>query len=288
MLFVDNEKFNLGQEELDQLRAVFPEFIAKKRPVSISYVDHKVSKLQTNNPTMPWVTSKPTVGIMLVCNWIDEETGTEREIRYTETAPKYLADGRKNFGAKNLVIDSSFRFLPEKHKELLWFCYNFGTSFENSLADNKNPVFKFSMPEKEAKQRTSVVFKDAKAKAAIGDLSKAQLIELSKNIGLNISSETAKDLVLSYIYDAMNSSEQIRIKLYEMFATSEISKISDMLQEAWNLDLIMPSSDGEKTVVIVEEKEVVLADLPIDDLDSIAEFLVKDKKALDLLQKAMS
>ena len=288
MLFIDNEKFNLGQEELDQLRAVFPEFITKKRPVSISYVDNKISKLQTNNPAMPWVTSKPTVGIMLVCNWIDEETGTEREIRYTETAPKYLADGRKTFGAKNLVIDSSFRFLPEKHKELLWFCYNFCTSFENSLADNKNPVFKFSMPEKEAKQRTNVVFKDAKAKAAIGDLSKAQLIELSKNIGLNVSSDTAKDLVLSYIYDAMNSSEQTRIKLYEMFATSETSKISDMLQEAWNLDLIMPSSDGEKTVVIVEEKEVVLADLPIDDLDSIAEFLVKDKKALALLQKAMS
>lgn len=288
MLFIDNEKFNLGQEELDQLRAIFPEFITKKRPVSISYVDSKVSKLQTNNPSMPWVTSKPTVGIMLIYNWVDEETGTEREVRYTENAPKYLADGRKSFGAKNLVIDSSFTFLPEKHKELLWFCYNFGTSFENSLAENKNPVFKFSMPEKEAKQRTSVVFKDAKAKAAIGDLSKSKLVDLGKSIGINVSSDTAKDLILSYIYDAMSSSEQIRIKLYDMFATSETSKISDMLEQAWNLDLIMPSSDGEKTVVIVEEKEVVLAELPIDDLDAIAEFLVKDKKALDLLQKAMS
>lgn len=288
MLFVDNEKFNLGQDEIDQLRAVFPEFITKKRPVSISYVDNKVSKLQTNNPTMPWVTSKPTVGIMLVCNWVDEETGAEREIRYTENAPKYLADGRKSFGAKNLVIDSSFQFLPEKHKELLWFCYNFGTSFENSLAENKNSVFKFSMPEKEAKQKTSLIFKDAKAKAAIGDLSKSKLIELSKNIGLNVSPDTAKDLVLSYIYDAINSSEQVRIKLYEMFATSETSKILDMLDQAWNLDLIMPSSDGLKTVVIVEEKEVVLAELPIDDLDAIAEFLVKDKKALALLQQAMS
>ena len=288
MLFIDNEKFNLGQEELDQLRAVFPEFMVKKRPVSISYVDNKVSKLQTNNPVMPWVTSKPTVGILLVCNWIDEETGNEREIRYTETAPKYMADGRKSFGPKNLVIDSSFRFLPEKHKELLWFCYNFGTSFENSLSEVKNPVFKFSMPEKEAKQRTSVVFKDAKAKAAIGDLSKAKLVELAKNIGINVASDNAKDLILSYIYDAMNSSEQTRSKLYEMFATSETSRISDMLEQAWNLDLIMPSIDGEKTVVIVDEKEVVLAELPIDDLDAIAEFLVKDKKALALLQQAMS
>ena len=288
MLFVDNEKFNLGKEELDQLRAIFPEFMLKKKPVSISYVDNKVVKLQTNNPTMPWVTSKPTVGIMLVYNWIDDETGTEREIRYTDTAPKYLADGRKSFGAKNLVIDSSFKFLPEKHKELLWFCYNFGTSFENSLADNKNPVFKFSMPEKEAKQKTSLIFKDAKAKASIGDLSKKQLIELSKSIGINVSDDTAKDLILSYIYDAMNSSEQIRNNLYEKFATTETSKVADMLQQAWNLDLIMPSSDGEKTVVIVDEKEVVLAELPIDDLEAIAEFLVKDKKALALLQKAMS
>ena len=288
MLFIDNEKFNLGQDELDQLRAVFPEFMIKKRPVSITYVDNKVSKLQTNNPLMPWVTSKPTVGILLVYNWIDEETGTEREVRYTESAPKYLADGRKSFGPKNIVIDSSFQFLPEKHKELLWFCYNFGTSFENSLADIKNPVFKFSMPEKEAKQKTSLIFKDAKAKAAIGDLSKSKLVELSKSIGINVSADTAKDLILSYIYDAINSSEQIRNKLYDMFATSEASKISDMLEQAWNLDLIMPSSDGEKTVVIVEEKEVVLAELPIDDLDAIAEFLVKDKKALALLQKAMS
>lgn len=44
MLFIDNEKFNLGPEELDQLRAVFPEFMIKKRPVSITYVDNKVSK----------------------------------------------------------------------------------------------------------------------------------------------------------------------------------------------------------------------------------------------------
>lgn len=288
MLFVDNEKFNLGKDELDQLRAIFPEFMLKKRPVSISYVDNKVIKLQTNNPVMPWVTSKPTVGIMLVYNWIDDETGTEREIRYTDTAPKYLADGRKSFGPKNLVIDSSFVFTPDKHKELLWFCYNFGTSFENSLADNKNPVFKFSMPEKEAKQKTSLVFKDAKAKAAIGELSKLKLIELCSALGISISNESTKDVILSRVYDVMDSSEQVRIKLYEMFATSETSKIADMLQQAWNLDLIMPSSDGEKTVVIVEEKEVVLAELPIDDLEAIAEFLVKDKKALALLQKAMS
>jgi hypothetical protein len=288
MLFIDNEKFNLGPEELDQLRAVFPEFMIKKRPVSITYVDNKVSKLQTNNPLMPWVTSKPTVGILLVYNWIDEDTGVEREVRYTESAPKYMADGRKSFGPKNIVIDSSFKFLPEKHKELLWFCYNFGTSFENSLAEIKNPVFKFSMPEKEAKQKTSLIFKDAKAKSAIGDLSKSKLVELGKSIGINVAADTAKDLILSYIYDAMNSSEQTRAKLYDMYATSETSKISDMLEQAWNLDLIMPSSDGEKTVVIVEEKEVVLAELPIDDLDAIAEFLVKDKKALALLQKAMS
>jgi hypothetical protein len=257
--------------------------------VSISYTENKVQKLQTNNPSVPWVTSKPTLGVLLVHKWIDEETGEEREVRYTETAPKYSADGRKTFGSKNLVIDSSFRFTSDKHKELLWFMYNFSSSFENSLAQEKNPFFRFIMPEREAKQKTSLIFKDAKTKAVIGEFSKSKLIELCRTLGIGLSNDdNTKDLILSRVYQVMESSEQIRIKLYEMFATSETSKISDMLQQAWNLDLIIPSSDGEKTVVIVEEKEVVLAELPIDDLDAIAEFLVKDKKALALLQKAMS
>jgi hypothetical protein len=45
--------------------------------------------------------------------------------------------------------------------------------------------------------------------------------------------------------------------------------------------------DGTQTVLIVNGKEVTLADLPVDDKQGLADFLSKDKKALNLVKKAI-
>ena len=129
MLFLDQEKFSLAQEDISQLTAVFPEFMLKNKPLRIAYNEHKVKKLQTNNPRYPVVFTKPKYGAILVHNFVDDETGEQREVRYSDGSPQYRSDGRKVFLSKTKVIDSSFVFDPRKDKELLWFFYNFSISF---------------------------------------------------------------------------------------------------------------------------------------------------------------
>jgi hypothetical protein len=86
----------------------------------------------------------------------------------------------------------------------------------------------------------------------------------------------------------MDNNADKKVKLIETFSPEHDDEIRNMIEEAWNIDAIMPSSDGEKTVVIVGDKEVVLADIPVDDRQALSEYLAKDKKALALLKKVLA
>ncbi len=54
------------------------------------------------------------------------------------------------------------------------------------------------------------------------------------------------------------------------------------------MDLLKPSMDGNQTVIIVNGKESVLADIPVDNRTALVEYLSKDKKALSQLKKAIA
>ena len=289
MLFIDDEKFTLGQDELNQLKAVFPEFMMKNKPQRIAYTESASTRVQTNNPHVPWVHSKPLKGILLFHTWADPETGEEREVRYTDSAPKFGNDGRRQYGSKSLMIDSGFMFNPERHKELLWFCYNFCQAFENGKKGNQGSSFKFLMPEKDAKTKAISMFAEAKAKAAIGNLTKEKMVELCQSLGIALNyDDTNKELILSRLYTEMDNNADKKAKLIETFSPEHDDEIRSMIEEAWNIDAIMPSLDGEKTVVMVGDKEVVLAEIPVDNREALAEYLAKDKKALALLKKVLA
>ena len=133
------------------------------------------------------------------------------------------------------------------------------------------------------------MFTEAKVKAAIGNLTKEKMIELCEklNIGIN-PNDTNKELILSRIYTEMDNNGDKKARLIEIFSPDHDNEIRNMIEEAWNIDAIMPSLDGEKTIVIVGDKEVVLADIPVDNRDALAEYLTKDKKALALLKKVLA
>lgn len=287
MLFIDGEKFSLGTEELDQLKSVFPDFMLKNKSIRITHNGDVVRKLQTNNPAMPFVFAKPKYGMLLFCNFVDQETGEQREIRYSDGPPRFRSDGRKTFPAKSMPLDANFVFDPRRDKELLWYVYNFSGLFANGLKGRRNSPYKFMMPEKEATERANAQMAEARAKVAVSNLTKEQLIAFAKdNVG--VTSEDTKEVIIARIYATMDKKAEYRDYVIDTLTPPQNNEILDIIEKAWNLDRLVPSMDGTQTILISNGKEVTLADLPVDDKQGLADFLSKDKKALNLVKKAIS
>jgi len=287
MLFIDGEKFSLDTEELNQLKSVFPDFMLKNKSVRLTHNGDVARKLQTNNPLVPFVFSKPKYGMLLFHNYIDPVTGEQREIRYSDGPAQFRSDGRKVFSQKSMPIDSNFVFDPRKHKELLWFVYNFSGLFRNGLKGKSNSPYKFMMPEKEATELANSQMAEARAKVAVANLTKEQLIAFAKsNVGVN--ADDTKEVIVARIYNAMDKKAEYREYVIDTLTPPQNNDILDIIEKAWNLDRLVPSMDGTQTILISNGKEVTLADLPVDDKQGLADFLSKDKKALNLVKKAIS
>jgi hypothetical protein len=287
MLFMDGEKFSLEAEDLNQLKSVFPDFMLKNKSVRITHNGDSVRKLQTNNPIIPMVFAKPKHGMLLFHNFVDPVTGEQREIRFSDGPPQFKSNGRKVFGAKSMPIDSNFIFDPRRHKELLWFVYNFSGLFANGLKGRHSSPYKFLMIEREATEKANAQMAEARAKVAIANMTKEQLIAFAKsNVGVN--AEDTKELIIARIYSAMDKKAEYREYVIDTLTPPQNNDILDIIEKAWNLDRLVPSMDGTQTILIYNGKEVTLADLPVDDKQGLADFLSKDKKALNLVKKAIS
>jgi hypothetical protein len=286
MLFIDSEKFSLGTEEINQLKSVFPDFMLKNRPVRLTHNGDAIRKLQTNNPGMPFVFSKTRHGMLLFYNFVDQETGEQREVRYSDGPPRFKSDGRKSFSAKSLPLDSNFIFDSKKDKELLWFVYNFSGLFANGLKGKPNSPYKFLMPEREATEKANSQMAEARAKVAVANLTREQLVAFAKN-DIIVNADDTKEVIVSRIYTIMDKKAEYRNYVIDTLTPAQNNEILDIIEKAWNLDRLVPSMDGTQTVLIVNGKEVTLADLPVDDKQGLADFLSKDKKALNLVKKAI-
>jgi len=286
MLFIDSEKFSLGTEEINQLKSVFPDFMLKNRAVRLAHNGDAIRKLQTNNPGMPFVFSKPRHGMLLFHNFVDQETGEQREVRYSDGPPRFKSDGRKSFPAKSLPLDSNFVFDPKKDKELLWFVYNFSGLFGNGLKGKPNSPYKFMMPEREATERANSQMAEARAKVAIANLTKEQLVAFAKN-DIVVNADDTKEVIVSRIYTIMDKNAEYRNYVIDTLTPPQNNEILEIIEKAWNLDRLIPSMDGTQTILIANGKEITLADLPVDDKQGLADFLSKDKKALNLVKKAI-
>lgn len=286
MLFMDGEKFSLDAEDLNQLKSVFPDFMLKNKSIRMTHNGDAIRKLQTNNPGMPFVFSKPKHGMLLFHNFVDPVTGEQREVRYSDGPPQYRNDGRKVFSAKSMPIDSNFIFDPKRDKELLWFVYNFSGLFANGLKGKPNSPYKFMMPEREATERANSQMSEARAKVAVANLTKEQLIAFAKN-DIIVNADDTREVIISRIYTIMDKNAEYRNYVIETLTPPQNNEILEIIEKAWNLDRLVPSMDGTQTILIVNGKEVTLADLPVDDKQGLADFLSKDKKALNLVKKAI-
>jgi hypothetical protein len=284
---MDGEKFSLDAENLNQLKSVFPDFMIKNKTIRMTHNGNAIRKLQTNNPGMPFVFAKPKHGMLLFHNFVDSETGEQREVRYSDGPPQFKANGRKVFGAKSMPIDSNFVFDPRRHKELLWFVYNFSGLFANGLKGKPNSPYKFMMPEREATEKANSQMAEARAKVAIANLTREQLIDFAKS-NIVVNADDTKEVIISRIYTIMDKNAEYRNYVIDTLTPPQNNEILEIIEKAWNLDRLVPSMDGTQTILIVNGKEVTLADLPVDDKQGLADFLSKDKKALNLVKKAIS
>jgi hypothetical protein len=284
---MDGEKFSLDAENLNQLKSVFPDFMIKNKTIRMTHNGDAIRKLQTNNPGMPFVFAKPKHGMLLFHNFVDSETGEQREVRYSDGPPQFKANGRKVFGAKSMPIDSNFVFDPRRHKELLWFVYNFSGLFANGLKGKPNSPYKFMMPEREATEKANSQMAEARAKVAIANLTREQLIDFAKS-NIVVNADDTKEVIISRIYTIMDKNAEYRNYVIDTLTPPQNNEILEIIEKAWNLDRLVPSMDGTQTILIVNGKEVTLADLPVDDKQGLADFLSKDKKALNLVKKAIS
>lgn len=287
MLFEDGEKFSLGADELAELKSVFPDYMTKNTPVRIVANEGTVRKVETNDPKNPWVFTKPKHGMYLVFNYIDPETGEQREIRYSDGAPRIMADGRKVFMNKHRNIEAGMSF-SSKEKELLWFAYKFSSIFSNGERGNVASPFKFYMPEKEAAIHANQEVNKAKAILAVSSLSKDSLLDFAKKT-VGAAGNESRDILLSRMVSRINKDVEFQNMIVDQLAPSKTdSVIADLLDKAINLEIVKSNLDGTQTILVNGEKEVTLADIPFEDKEALVEFLSKNKKAGELLKKAMA
>jgi hypothetical protein len=288
MLFADNKKFILDEEDLGQLTAVFPDFMNKGKVLRINYNENIVQKIETNNPKSPFVFSKPLHSILLVNTWIDDETGEQREIRFSKQAPRYRGDGSAYFPEKHIVIDNSFSFNPTKDKELLWFCYNFSNLFSNGVVGNSLSPYKFLVEQADAAAKTSDIIAESNAKITLAQMSLEKLKQIAEN-KIMVSPDDTKEMVLAKFYSAMDGNKQ-----FKSWIINGVAKIQDntealtLVEQASALGILRANEDGTQTIMDYNGKESIVADIPFEDKNALASYVSKEKKLFATLKKALA
>jgi hypothetical protein len=287
MLFQDGQKFILDQEDIDELTSVFPEYMTKKKAVRITYNANVVQKIETNNPSAPFVFSKPTFSINLSNTWIDYNTGEQREIRFSYLPAKYRSDGSSYFEDKHIIVDHSFVFKPGEDMELLWFCYNFSKLFANSKIGQASSPFQFIIQHKLIEQKTSTTMSEAKTKVALGELSSEKLIAFAKTF-MVVAEDDTQDVILAKIFSTMDSNLEFKKFLISKFDKDAVDEdVISLVEKAISTGLLKSNEDGDQVLMVINGKETIVADIPFDAKGLLIAYVSKEKKLYNQLKKAL-
>jgi hypothetical protein len=288
MLFQDGQKFVLDQEDIDELTEVFPEYMKKKKPVRVTYNANVVQKIETNNPSAPFVFSKPTFSINLSNTWVDYNTGEQREIRFSYLPAKYRGDGSSYFEDSHIILDNSFVFKPIEDMELLWFCYNFSKLFKNGMVGLNSSPFQFIIQHKLVEQKTSTTMSDARTKVALGEMPKEKLLAFAKTF-MVIDEDDTQDIILAKIFSTMDSNAK-----FKQFLISQLDKdavdeeVTSLVEKAISTGLLKSNEDGDQVLMALNGKETIVADIPFDAKGLLIAYVSKEKKLYAQLKKALS
>ena len=288
MLFQDGQKFILDQEDIDELTSVFPEYMTKKKAVRLTYNANVVQKIETNNPSAPFVFSKPTFSINLSNTWVDYNTGEQREIRFSYLPAKYRSDGSSYFEDKHIIVDHSFVFKPGEDMELLWFCYNFSKLFANSKIGQASSPFQFIIQHKLIEQKTSTTMSEAKTKVALGELSSEKLIAFAKTF-MVVAEDDTQDVILAKIFSTMDSNLEFKKFLISKFDKDAVDEdVVSLVEKAISTGLLKSNEDGDQVLMVINGKETIVADIPFDAKGLLIAYVSKEKKLYAQLKKALS
>lgn len=288
MLFQDGQKFILDQEDIDELTSVFPEYMTKKKAVRLTYNANVVQKIETNNPSAPFVFSKPTFSINLSNTWVDYNTGEQREIRFSYLPAKYRSDGSSYFEDKHIIVDHSFVFKPGEDMELLWFCYNFSKLFANSKIGQASSPFQFIIQHKLIEQKTSTTMSEAKTKVALGELSSEKLIAFAKTF-MVVAEDDTQDVILAKIFSTMDTNAEFKKFLISKFDKDAVDEdVVSLVEKAISTGLLKSNEDGDQVVMVLNGKETMVADIPFDAKGLLIAYVSKEKKLYAQLKKALS
>jgi hypothetical protein len=288
MLFQDGQKFVLDQEDIDELISVFPDYMIKKKTVRINYNPGVVQKIETNNPSAPFVFSTPTFSINLSNTWVDYNTGEQREIRFSNQPARYRGDGSSYFEDNHSILDHSFVFKPGADMELLWFCYNFSKLFKNGKVGQSSSPFQFIIQHKIVEQKTSTTMSEAKTKVAIGDMSKDKLLAFAKTF-MVVEEDDTQDVILSKIFTTMDSNIEFKKFLISQFDKDAVDEdVTSLVEKAISTGLLKSNEDGDQVVMVLNGKETIVADIPFDAKGLLIAYVSKEKKLYAQLKKALS
>jgi hypothetical protein len=288
MLFEDGQKFILNQEDIDELTSVFPEYMTKKKAVRVTYNANVVQKIETNNPTAPFVFSKPTFSINLSNTWVDYNTGEQREIRFSYLPARHRSDGSSYFEDNHIIVDHSFVFKPGEDMELLWFCYNFSKLFKNGKAGQNTSPFQFIIQHKLVEQKTSTTMSEAKTKVALGELPSEKLIAFAKTF-MVVDEEDTQDVILAKIFSTMDTNAEFKKFLISKFDKDAVDEdVISLVEKAISTGLLKSNEDGDQVLMVINGKETIVADIPFDAKGLLIAYVSKEKKLYNQLKKALS
>lgn len=288
MLFQDGQKFVLDQEDIDELTSVFPDYMIKKKTVRINYNPGVVQKIETNNPSAPYVFSTPTFSINLSNTWVDYETGEQREIRFSSQPARYRGDGSSYFEDNHIVLDHSFVFKPGEDMELLWFCYNFSKLFKNGKLGQNSSPFQFIIQHKIVEQKTSTTMSEAKTKVALGEMPKDKLFAFAKTF-MVVDEDDTQDVVLAKIFSTMDSNIEFKKFLIKQFDKDAVDEdATNLVEKAISTGLLKSNEDGDQVLMVINGKETIVADIPFDAKGLLIAYVSKEKKLYNQLKKALS
>jgi hypothetical protein len=288
MLFQDGQKFILDEEDLNQLREVFPDYMNKNRGLRITYNAGVIQKIETNNPSAPFVFSKPTHNILLVNKWVDDETGEQREIRFSSQPARYRGDGSSYFAEKSTVIDTTFVFKPKEDIELLWFCYNFSKLFSNGLRGNDASPFRFLVHQADAAVKANDVLAEANAKVALSNLPTEKLKTFASSYVL-VEEDDSREILLSKLFSTMDGNRNFKNLVIKNFTQNEAeSDARDLVDKAIANGILKSNEDGDQVVMVINGKETIVADIPLEEKNLLIIYVSKEKKLYNQLKKALS
>ena len=104
-----------------------------------------------------------------------------------------------------------------------------------------------------------------------------------------VEEDDSREILLSKLFSTMDGNKNFKNLVIKNFTQNEAeSDARDLVDKAIANGILKSNEDGDQVVMVINGKETIVADIPLEEKNLLIIYVSKEKKLYNQLKKALS